>query len=80
MRIHVDNLKPFLLVVVFFTNCGPAQKITYSWKNPAFTSQQAFKKIFVAALVKNPHVRTHLEEEMGIAGAAQGFTVERSLD
>ena len=80
MRIHLSKLKPFLLVVLFFTNCGPAQKITHSWKNPAFTSQHAFKKIFVAALVKNPHVRTHLEEEMGIAAAGQGFTVERSLD
>lgn len=67
-------------MVVAFTCCESAQKITYSWKNPAFTSQPAFKKIFVAALVKNPHVRTHLEEEMGIAAVAQGFSVERSLD
>jgi len=80
MRYHLGNLSLFLFVVVSFTYCGSAQKITYSWKNPAFKSQQAFKKIFVAALVKNPHVRTHLEEEMGIAAANQGFIVERSLD
>ncbi len=80
MRIHSGMLQLLLLMVLIFSNCGPSQKITYSWKNPAFTSQQAFKKIFVAALVKNPHVRTHLEEEMGIAAAAQGFSVERSLD
>ena len=80
MRNHLVNLSLFLFIVASFTYCGSAQKITYSWKNPTFKSQQAFKKIFVAALVKNPHVRTHLEEEMGIAAVAQDFTAERSLD
>lgn len=80
MRNHLINASLFLFIVIGFTYCGSAQKITNSWKNPAFKSQQAFKKIFIAALVKNPHVRTHLEEEMGIAAVAQGFTVERSLD
>ena len=56
MRNHLGNLSLLLFIVLSFTYCGSAQKITYSWKNPAYTSQQAFKKIFVAALVKNPHV------------------------
>ncbi len=80
MRIQYVNTVLVFCIFFSFTNCGPTQKVTYSWKNPAYKSQQSFKKIFVAALVKNPHVRTHLEDEMGMAATAQGFMVERSLD
>lgn len=76
------------LIVLFFSvlfllswlGCGTTNKITYSWKKDGFKSTHEYKKIFVAALVNNAHMRTHLEEEMGYAATAKGFTVHRSLD
>lgn len=60
--------------------CGPANKVTSSWTNKDFTSNVKYDKIFVAALVSNPHVRTHLEEEMSNAAKTYGLKVERSWD
>lgn len=68
------------LTILFSQSCETTQKVTYSWKNPSFKTDRQYKKIFLAALVNNPHVRTHLEEEMGKSAIAQGFTIERSLD
>ena len=67
----------FLLVSV---SCGPAHKVTSSWTNKDFKIDNKYNKIFVAALVNNPHVRTHLEEEMSNAAKGYGFSVERSWD
>ena len=63
-----------------FLGCSTTNHITYSWRNDGFKSTHAYKMMFVAALVNNAHMRTHLEEEMGIAAAAEGFTVHRSWD
>jgi hypothetical protein len=72
----------FLTIVItsLSQSCETTQKVTYSWKNPSFKTEKQYKKIFLAALVNNPHVRTHLEEEMGKAASAQGLINERSLD
>ncbi|MFZ9239890.1 MAG: hypothetical protein ACO22R_02010 [Chitinophagaceae bacterium] len=69
-----------IFIVLLITGCGTQHSITYSWSNKEFHSPTTYKKIFVAALVSNPHVRTHLEEEMGIAANKKGFQVERSWD
>jgi len=70
----------FMILLPFLQGCETTQRVTYSWKNPSFKSAKTYKKIFLAAMVNNPHVRTHLEEEMGKAALAQGFNMERSMD
>ena len=75
------NLFFLLMVTILFSpSCETTQKVTYSWKNPSFKAEKQYKKIFLAALVNNPHVRTHLEEEMGKAATAEGLINEHSLD
>ena len=69
-----------LLTLILLVCCETTQKVTYSWRNPSFKAEGPYKKIFLAALVNNPHVRTHLEEEMGKAARAKGFQIEQSLD
>ena len=73
-------LEPLLFFFLIFSSCGPANKITYSWTNNNFNTENHYKKVFVAALVTNPHVRTHLEEEMSRTALTKGFSVERSWD
>lgn len=80
MHIQIGRTILLVLGLVVFFSCGPVQKVTYSWKNPAFASTQSFRKIFVAAMVKNPHVRTHLEDEMKMTASARGFGAEKSMD
>ena len=60
--------------------CSSTNKITYTWTNPNFKPTSRYDKIFLAALVNNPHVRTHLEEEMWLTAKANGFDAERSWD
>lgn len=60
--------------------CTSTNKITYSWINPNFKPTQTYNKLFLAALVNNPHVRTHLEEEMWLTARANGLEAERSWD
>lgn len=69
-----------VIVFILFESCSPANKITYSWSNTDFKAGKPFKKIFLAALVNNPHVRTHLEEDMWLTAKANGFDTERSWD
>jgi hypothetical protein len=69
-----------VFLIIGIQGCETTQKVTYSWKNPSFKSDKPYKKIFLAAIVNNPHVRTHLEEEMGKVALREGFTIERSLD
>lgn len=66
--------------IVFTSSCTATSKVTYSWTNPSFKTPKTYKKIFVAALVNNPHVRTHLEEEMWLIAKANGYQAERSWD
>lgn len=70
----------FLWMSFTIVSCSVSQKVTFSWKNPDYRITEKPKKIFVAALVNNPHVRIHLEEEMGKAASQQGIQVERSWD
>lgn len=80
----ISPSKLFSLVAAFlmllFIGCGPANKVTSSWTNKDFKSEIKYDKIFVAALVSNPHVRTHLEGDMSDAAKAYGLKVERSWD
>lgn len=69
-----------LVVIIIFNSCTSSNKITYTWTNPNFTITNNYHKIFLAALVNNPHVRTHLEEEMWLTAKANGFDGERSWD
>lgn len=74
------NIFKTVLIVLTFSACAPSNKITYSWTNSSFKISKQYKKIFVAALVNNPHVRTHLEEEMWLSAKANGYSAERSWD
>jgi hypothetical protein len=69
-----------LFIVMLLNACTSTNKITYTWTNPNFKPSSSYNKIFVAALVNNPHVRTHLEEEMWLTAKANGFEGERSWD
>lgn len=71
----------FLSLIIFGLNaCGTSSKVTYSWKNDAHQKPEIISKIFVAALVRNPHVREHLEEDMAISTTVQGYTAEKSIN
>jgi hypothetical protein len=71
----------WLIILLLLLNaCTSTNKITYSWTNPNFKASTNYHKIFLAALVNNPHVRTHLEEEMWLTAKANGFDSERSWD
>ena len=81
MRYSLNVNRSLLLCILILTiGCGPAHKVTSSWTNKNFKTDLKYKKIYVAALVNNPHVRTHLEEEMSNAAKVYGFTVEKSWD
>lgn len=69
-----------ILLILLLASCAPSHKVTFSWKNENFNIENPYKKIFLAALITNPHVRTHLEEEMSKAAIKKGFAVEKSLD
>jgi hypothetical protein len=75
-------IKTSLLIVFVYGlwSCGPANKVNYTWSNNGFKLTNPVTKIFVAALVKNPHVREHLEEEMASSTRAQGYIAEKSRD
>jgi len=60
--------------------CGASSKVTYSWTNKSYEKPLNISRIFVAALIKNPHVREHLEANMVSTTKAQGYTPEKSLD
>lgn len=69
-----------MLLIVSTSSCGPSGKVTYSWTNKTFERPHSITKIFLAALLKNPHVREHLEADMASATKAQGYLPEKSLD
>ena len=73
---------PIVLILVSLTYdaCSPANRITSSWRNPNYKHEKIYDKIFVAALVTNPHVRAHIEEEMRQNMSLKGIIVESSLD
>ncbi len=69
-----------VLLYLMFIGCTPANRITSSWINKNHTQEKKYNKIFIAALVTNPHVRTHIEEEMRNNISMKGIAVESSLD
>jgi hypothetical protein len=79
MDMHKFSYWLFLLVLIL-NACTSSNKTTYTWTNPNFKPSSSYHKIFLAALVNNPHVRTHLEEEMWLTAKANGFDGERSWD
>ena len=70
----------FTLLCLILMGCTPANRITSSWTNKNHIQEKKYNKIFIAALVTNPHVRTHIEEEMRNNISTKGITVESSLD
>ena len=79
--IDMHKIYYWLIILLLLLNaCTSTNKITYSWTNPNFKASTNYHKIFLAALVNNPHVRTHLEEEMWLTAKANGFDSERSWD
>ena len=72
---YVVGLFAFLLL-----GCGPSQRITSTWMNAEYKQGKPYSKMYIAAFVKDPHTRAHLEEEMGKAALNNGFQIERSLD
>lgn len=68
-------------LILVAASCGPSQKVTSSWVNPDHVvGAKKYHKIFVGALVHNPSVRQHLEEDMAAAAKAKGYEVVRSID
>ena len=70
----------FTLLCLILMGCTPANRITSSWIIKNHTQEKKYDKIFIAALVTNPHVRTHIEEEMRNNISMKGVAVESSLD
>lgn len=70
----------FILLYLMLIGCTPANRITSSWTNKNHIQEKKYNKIFIAALVTNPHVRTHIEEEMRNNISMKGIAVESSLD
>lgn len=75
--------KSFVLVplamILLLSSCGPAQKVTSSWKDPSY-QPKGYKKIFIAALVQNKNVKAKLEAEMSAAASSMGYQVVKSMD
>jgi hypothetical protein len=67
----------FLLLLA---SCGPAQRVTSSWKNPNYVPGKKYTKVFIAALVSKPNVRNSIENHMAAAAKARGFQVVKSID
>jgi hypothetical protein len=80
-------MKNILSVIVGFLflsygslSCGPAQRVTSSWKSPGFQGGKQYQKVFIAAITSNQQVKVNLENEMAAAAAAKGLQVVKSLD
>jgi hypothetical protein len=76
-------LKTFALImaaIMVLHSCGPSQKVTSSWKNPNFTSEKKYAKIFIVSVSSNQKVKLNLENEMAAAATAKGFQVVKSHD
>jgi hypothetical protein len=70
----------FIVVFFILSSCTVSNKITYSWTNKEFKFRTTYTSIFLAAMVTDPHLRTHLEEDMWKAARSNGFTAHRSWD
>lgn len=78
---HVNRIMTAALgFLLLFASCGPAQRVTSSWKNPNYVPGKKYSKVFIAALVSKPNVRNSIENHMAAAAKARGFQVVRSID
>jgi hypothetical protein len=66
--------------VLLLAGCGPSQRVTSSWRNPANDPAKRYTKVFVAALVSRQNVRVSLENHMASAVRSQGYQVVKSVD
>jgi hypothetical protein len=80
MKRITNSLLVALAMFIIAAGCGPAQKVTSSWRNPKNDPNKKYSKIFIAALVSRQNVRVSLENHMAAAAAAQGFQVVKSTD
>jgi hypothetical protein len=80
MKKTITNMLLFVSLGFSLMGCGASSKVTYSWTNKNYEKPQNISKIFVAALLKNPHVREHLEENMVNTTKSQGYIPEKSMD
>jgi hypothetical protein len=67
-------------LALVFAACGPSHKVTSSWKNPSFTAQGQYQKVFVSALVQNQSLKQNLENYMAAAVRSKGYQVVKSTD
>ena len=80
MQLLIKTFSSFLVFCLMLSGCTPANRITSSWINKNHQHEKTYDKIFIAALVTNPHVRTHIEEEMRNNISKNGVFAESSLD
>ena len=69
-----------IAMILLLAGCGPSQKVTSSWRNPANDPNKRYTKVFVAALVSRQNVRVSLEDHMARAVRSQGYHVVKSVD
>lgn len=80
MKKILHGLWAFGLLTIIAAGCGPAQKVTSSWRNPNNDPNKRYSKVFVAALVSRSNVRVSLEDHMAAAVKSQGYQVVKSVD
>lgn len=69
-----------ILLVTWIASCGPAQRVTSSWKSSDFQGGKQYRKVFIAAITSKQQVKVNLENEMAAAASAKGLQVVRSVD
>jgi hypothetical protein len=78
---NVMRITALLAMVMIALSCGSSQVVTSSWVNPEHkVGVKKYHKIFIGALVHNPAVRQHLEEDMAAAARAKGYEAVKSID
>ena len=80
MNKHLKFTAAVAVAVLLTFSCGPAQRVTSSWKKPDYQSGKRYSKVFIAALTNNQRVRMNLEDEMAAAARKQGLSVVKSQD
>jgi hypothetical protein len=69
----------FIVTVVLFVSCKPAQRITTAWTNPE-RPKKAYSTVFVAAIIQNNLLKYALEDDLGAAAKKRGFKVVKGYE
>ena len=69
-----------IMLAIGMGSCGPAQRVTSSWKSSDFQGGKPYRKVFIAAITSKQQVKVNLENEMAAAASAKGLQVVRSVD